>query len=226
MRQFVRISFGMLLLTVGTVLRADDPAGEDRWAEAMERFEALDAQTPPTPGGVVFVGSSSIRGWNLDESFPEWNTLNRGFGGSQLADSVRNIDLLVLRHEPRAVVVYAGDNDIWAGKTPEEVADDFRAFEQAVHGALPETELYYIAIKPSVARWSKADPMRTANGLIEAVCKEKPRCEFINIWDSMLGDDGQPRKELLQSDGLHLTPVGYELWTKAVREAIGEKGKE
>ena len=228
MRRVVRLAWGLTVLMFAGTLFGDEPADEKRWAESMERFEALDAETPPKPGGVVFVGSSSIRGWDLDKSFPKWNALNRGFGGSQLADSVRNIELLVLRHKPRAVVVYAGDNDIWSGDTPEEVADDFRAFEKAVHEALLETEIYYIAIKPSTARWSKADPMRTANGLIAAICEEKPRCDFINIWDPMLGDDGKPRKELLREDGLHLTPAGYELWAKIVKDAVGgeeEKAK-
>lgn len=221
------LRFGLCcgVLFAATVLLGDDKNSSSKpgpWAKAMARFEKLDAEQSPKPGGIVFVGSSSIRLWDLDKSFPDWNALNRGFGGSQLADSVRNIDLLVLKHRPRAVVVYAGDNDIWAGKTPAEVADDFRAFESAIHKNLPETKILYIAIKPSLARWSKAGVMGKANDLIAAICKKSSHCQYINIWDKMLGTDGRPRKELLRSDGLHLSPAGYAIWTNAIRAAIDD----
>lgn len=214
------LALGLILTIQPTPAAEPGAASEDRWAEAMERFERLDGESPPRPGGVVFVGSSSIRLWDLEKFFPELEAVNRGFGGSQLADSLRHIDLLVLRHKPRAVVVYAGDNDINAGKTPGQVSEDFRAFEAAVHDALPETRILYIAIKPSLARWKLAGPMRTANGLIAEICEKHPRCDFVNIWDPMLGDDGKPRDELLQEDGLHLSPAGYALWTKLVQSAL------
>src|ERR1700677_4985783 len=79
-----------------------------------------------------FVVSSTIRFWDLHKSFPELNAVNRGFGGSQLADSVYFAPRIVLKYEPRTVVLYAGDNDLAAGKTPDQVAADFRAFTRLI----------------------------------------------------------------------------------------------
>ena len=213
----------LTLCCAGAPLLASEPAAQpkaDRWASAMQNFEKLDKESPSTPGGVVFVGSSSIRLWKVDEAFPNWNAINRGFGGSQLGDSVRHVELLVIRHKPRAVVVYAGDNDINGGKTPEQVSQDFAAFEKAVHAALPETHIFFVAIKPSTRRWQLADTMQKANRLIETQCEEKPNCHFVDIWDAMLGDDGMPRPELLQKDGLHLTAAGYDVWNSAIKHAF------
>lgn len=194
-----------------------DASAADRWAAEMARFEAQDREHPAKTGGVVFVGSSSIRLWNLEKSFPRLNALNRGFGGSEISDSVKHVDLLVLRHKPRIVVMYAGDNDIANGETPEQVAKDFDAFVAAVHKALPDTKILYIAIKPSVARWKLADQLRDANGRIEAACKKDEHCEFIDVWSAMLDDEGKPRPELFVKDGLHMNDAGYAIWAKLLR---------
>ncbi|MEM9353426.1 MAG: GDSL-type esterase/lipase family protein [Planctomycetota bacterium] len=186
----------------------------------MARFAAADEAAPSEPGGVVFVGSSSIRLWKLGESFPEWSALNRGFGGSELCDSVHYFDLLVAKHKPAAVVLYAGDNDVAAGKTAERVHADFRAFAAKLDAALPECRLLYVAIKPSLSRWDKAAEMKRANDLIAADCGEDERHTFVDIWAPMLGGDGRPRKELFVSDGLHLSKEGYAFWNEAVVEAM------
>ena len=85
--------------------------------------------------------------------FPDLKIINRGIDGTELADAVRYIDRLVLRHEPRLVVVYAGDNDVSSGKLSEQVSVDFERFVRAVHAKLPQTRILYLAVKPSPLRW-------------------------------------------------------------------------
>ena len=192
-------------------------AQADRWAKEMAAFEQQDQQSPPAPGGIVFVGSSSIRLWDLPKAFPGLPVINRGFGGSQIADSVNHIDRLVLRHKPRTVVFYAGDNDLAAGKTPATVIDDFKTFVAKIHAVLPQTRIAFIGIKPSIQRWKLIETVRAANAGIRAYCQEDERLGFIDVDGPMLGWDEKPRKDLLVEDGLHLTPKGYELWTTLVR---------
>ncbi|MEO8521199.1 MAG: SGNH/GDSL hydrolase family protein, partial [Acidobacteriota bacterium] len=193
------------------------PAQPAAWQKEMAAFEAEDAASAPVPGGVVFVGSSSIRLWNLRQSFPDLKAVNRGFGGSEIVDSVDHVDLLVLRHKPRTVIFYAGDNDLAAGKTPETVAADYKAFVGKVRAAQPETRIAFIAIKPSVLRWAIVGKVRAANALIRAYSETDDRLGFVDVDGPMLGWDEKPRKDLLQADGLHLTPKGYELWNTLVR---------
>lgn len=109
-----------------------------KWTEAIDAYTTADAEQPPARGGVVFIGSSSIRKWTtLSQDFPGLPVLNRGFGGSELADSVFYADRIILSYQPRTFVVYAGDNDIKAGKSPETVAADFKALRTKNHAALP-----------------------------------------------------------------------------------------
>jgi lysophospholipase L1-like esterase len=201
--------------------QAPGPAPQaDQWAKEIAAFEQRDAPTPPPPGGIVFVGSSSIRLWDLERSFPGLPAINRGFGGSQIADSVRYADRLVIRHKPRTVVFYAGDNDLAAGKTPAAVAADFKAFVAKVHAQLPETRIAFIGIKPSLQRWALISKVREANALVRDFCTGNDRLGFVDVDGPMLGWDEKPRKDLLVEDGLHLTPKGYELWTALVRPFV------
>ena len=209
----------LILLAVVPVSAQQPPAGlaPDRWEKDISAFEAADKMSPFPKGGIVFVGSSTIRLWDVATHFPDLKILNRGFGGSELADAVRHIDRLVLKHEPRLVVVYAGDNDVGGGRLAEQVAVEFERFVRAVHSRLPQTRILYLGIKPSILRWIQVDRMRTANEMIRAICERDDRLGFLDFDDMMLGWDERPRRELFVEDGLHLSPQGYQLWSAIIR---------
>jgi lysophospholipase L1-like esterase len=187
---------------------------------AIQEFEALDRQTPPPEQPIVFVGSSSIRMWNLSKSFSNLPVLNRGFGGSQIADSVYFAQRIVIKYKPRMVVFYAGDNDLASGKQPAEVLKDFQEFTSQVHAALPKTRIVFISIKPSIARWKLIDSARRTNSLIADFIKSEPRLTFVDVEPLMLGPDGKPRGELFIADGLHMNTKGYELWASLIAPLV------
>jgi lysophospholipase L1-like esterase len=189
----------------------------DRWEKYVAAYEEADRTSPPPKGEIVFVGSSTIRRWDVASYFPGSKIINRGIDGTELADAVRYIDRLVLRYEPRLVVVYAGDNDIGYGKLSEQVSVDFERFVRAVHARLPETRILYIGVKPSPLRWLQVDRMRMANQVIRSICERDDRLAFLDFDNLMLGWDEKPRKELYADDGLHLSPLGYQVWTAGIR---------
>ena len=169
----------------------------------------------------MFIGSSSIRMWQtLEADFPQHHVLNRGFGGSEIADSVRYADRILASHKPPLVVMYAGSNDINAGKSPATVAADFRAFAAKVWERLPRTLIAFISIAPSPARFSQVDRMREANRLIAAACAADPRLHFVDVFPLMLGPDGRPRRELFIDDGLHMNEGGYRVWIPLLRPLL------
>jgi lysophospholipase L1-like esterase len=121
------------------------------------------------------------------------------------------------------VLLYAGDNDIAAGKTPEQVFADFKTFVQKIHTVLPKTRIAYISIKPSPARWSLVEKMKAANQLIEAYSRYNDKLMFIDVFTPMLGADGEPRLELFASDGLHLNAEGYKLWASVIEPYLNKQ---
>ncbi len=197
-------------------------ADADRWESAIKKFEDADKVAPPPQNAIVFIGASSIVRWNLRESFPELGAqaINRGFGGSLAADSTRYADRIVIPYKPRMVVFYAGDNDVEANHTPQQIAGDFAAFERKVHAALPETQIVFISIKPSIRRFPWIEQIKGANALVKQYCATHAHLTFVDIVPQMLGADGKPRKELLVEDGLHMTPAGYKIWNDALRPIL------
>lgn len=194
-----------------------------RWEPAIAAFEEDDAANPPPPGSILFIGSSSIRGWRtLADDFPGHSVINRGFGGSTIADSNEFVDRIVLPYRPSKVALYAGDNDINGGMSPEAAFDDFRTFVSLIHDELPETEILFISIKPSPARWQQQERFTIANRLVEEYAATDDRITYVDIVTPMLDEDGQPRPELYQGDKLHLTREGYAVWADALRPYLEE----
>jgi len=189
-----------------------------QWNAEIAAFQAGDRAHPPVPGAVLFIGSSSIRLWtSLAADFPEVRTLNRGFGGSEIADSTYFADRIVAPYHPRAIVMYAGDNDLETGNSPEQVRDDFAAFVRKARAVDPGVPIAFIAIKPSVARKALLAKIREANALVREYAATQEGVAYIDVFTPMLGKDGQPQPQWFIADGLHLNRRGYLLWINIIK---------
>lgn len=205
---------------LAATLHAQENRDPRRFEAEMKRFEEQDQTQPPREKEVIFIGSSSIRKWNVEQALPDRKTVNRGFGGSTIADANFHFDRLIGKRQPQTIVFYSGDNDIGQGKTAEEVAGEFGKFFAAVQKKLPQTDLIVLPIKPSIKRWSKWEEMQKANALIRETLAKSPRGHYADTVPAMLGEDGMPRKELFVADGLHLSAKGYEVWNETLRKTL------
>jgi lysophospholipase L1-like esterase len=193
-------------------------ANSGAFESEIKAFEAGDKTNSPPKGAILFIGSSSIRLWKtLARDFPQHQVINRGFGGSQIIDSVNYAERIVIPYRPKQIVLYAGGNDINAGKGPEQVFADFKSFVQKVQAALPATPIAYISSAPNPARWAQVEKVKKLNKLIADYVRENSGLTFINVFPKMLGEDGNPRPEIYAPDRLHMNEKGYELWTGIVR---------
>ena len=190
----------------------------DRWQSSMNAFAAADREQLPAGDGVLFVGSSTIRMWSsLAEDFRQLPVvINRGFGGSTMADCHFYARQLVNRYKPRQVLVYAGDNDLAEGRTPTQVLESFASFVSVVRSELPATRISYISIKPSPSRVALLPKIRSANLLLAAYVKTLANAEYSDIYTPMLAADGTPRMELFRPDQLHMNDAGYALWQRVI----------
>ncbi len=217
-RLLALVSFGLL-----SALHAADqtpPESHDfaKWEKEIAAFEQADAQNPPAKGAIVFVGSSSIRLWKtLAQDFPQHRVLNRGFGGSEIVDSVHFADRIVFPYEPRLVVLYAGGNDLNNGTTPEQVVADFQAFAANLRARQPGVGIAYISIAGNPARWAQVEKVKAVNSSIKAWIKDQPHMKFINVFGPMLGEDGLPRPHIFVADQLHMNAEGYKIWAEVIR---------
>jgi lysophospholipase L1-like esterase len=192
-------------------------ANPQKWEKEIAAFEAQDRKGFPKPGGIVFVGSSTIRIWkSLERDFPGYGTLNRGFGGSQLPDSTHFARRILLPYQPRQIVLFAGTNDIAAKRKPRQVALDFSDFVLTVRWLLPRTRISFIELTSSPSRWAQRDAVVETNAVIQRLC-QRNGADFIPVREKLFGPNREPRPELFITDRLHLNADGYKILAEAVR---------
>ncbi|GGK62283.1 SGNH/GDSL hydrolase family protein [Rufibacter glacialis] len=202
---------------------AQKPSNPLVWEKEMRAFEKADSANMPAPGGIVFTGSSSVRGWRtLKQDFPDKPVLNRGFGGSRINDATYHFDRIVKKYQPKQVLLYSGDNDIASGKNAEMTFEEFKLFAKKMKEELPKAEFVYLSIKPSPARWKMYPEMEEANKKIKRYAFWHRKVKYVDVSNPMLGPDGKPKPELYVADGIHMTPTGYELWKKIVEPYLAD----
>ena len=225
----IRVVVGLALAGAGAAVLAQQVAvaapalkpPANRWQSNLEAFAADDLAHKPVPGGVLFVGSSSIRLWdNLSTQFKDLPVVvNRGFGGSGMADCTKYLQQLVIPHKPRLVVVYAGENDLAEGRSPEQVLEALKGFVDGVRKELPQTRIAYVSIKPSPLRAALMPAIQQTNAGISAYAKTAD-VDFIDVHTPMLNGDGSVREELFRADRLHLNAAGYALWKTVIASHV------
>jgi lysophospholipase L1-like esterase len=218
----------LALLALGAAARlsAQQILPSERFEKDIQRFEAADRKSPPPQGAILFIGSSSVVRWKtLAEDFPDYKVINRGFGGSYIADATYFADRIVIPYKPRLIVLRSGTNDIFDGMSPERVFADFQAFVTAVRAKLPKTRIVFMALNPSPDRWANFPKETKANNLIRAFCTAERNLDYVDIVPGMLGPDGKPRPEIYASDKLHPNAEGYKLWTAQLRPHLQAAAK-
>jgi len=202
---------------------AELPAAVDqKWESSLAEFARNDMKHMPPAGGVLFVGSSSIRLWdNLEQQFEaDPVVIKRGIWGAGMQDFTALLDRLVIPYKPRVVVLYAGENDLAEGRRPEQVLRSVETFVQGVRAALPDTRIVYVSIKPSIARAELLTPIRATNALIKDYIAGIGNAKFVDVFTPMLDRQGAPRADLFREDKLHMNAAGYAIWRAAIAPAL------
>jgi len=207
--------------------RVDDAAvsypDPTRWSKEARAFEQQDQREGHPENAVLFVGSSSIVNWSTAEAFPDYPVINRGFGGSIMADSVYYVEPFVLKYRPKLVVVYAGDNDCAEGIPAEYIVRDFRRLADEIHTALPDTEIICLSIKLSDSREHLWPQMRQVNARYKKYAKTKRYITYVDVDTVLRQADGTTDPACYVPDRLHLSEKGYSRWNQLLAPIIRER---
>jgi len=207
-----------LLTLAGCATGTNRPHNFARWEKAIHAFELQDIKHAPPTNAIVFAGSSTISRWKtLAKDFPGLPVLNRGFGGSQIVDATHFADRIIFPYQPKLILFRSGGNDLWAGKSPEEVAGDFQDFAETVHTKLPVAKIVFISWSPTPTRWKQHEQEKQLNTLVGSYIAGKAWLQYLETYDLPLGTNGLPRAELFASDKLHFNAAGYKLLANRVR---------
>lgn len=192
-----------------------------RFEKEILRFEESDQVVMPASGGILFVGSSSIRLWrSLAEDMAPLPVINRGFGGATIGEVNYYFRRIVAKYKPRLLVFYAGENDLYTNMPVDSVVQDFNHFRDSMNRYLPDCRMYFIGIKPSPARWDQQAKFEEANLCFKEVCARDPRWNYVDVGKTMLDTKGLPRREIYRADSLHMNGAGYAEWTKVLKPVL------
>lgn len=171
---------------------------------------------------ILFYGSSTFTLWSdIEAHFPAHNVLNHGFGGATLADCLEYFDRLVTPFRPSAIVLYAGDNDLDNGASPEAVIallKRFLARKRACLGAVP---LGYVSIKVSRQRLHFMHTIGYTNKLADRLLADAEDAAFVDFTRRLTGRGYHPWQDYFTHDPLHMNPAGYRVLGKTIAEYIG-----
>jgi len=189
----------------------------------IRAFKHQDSLSFPKPDGILFIGSSSIRKWtDLEQRFANEPIIRRGVGGSELWQlTAYYTPYILFPYHPRKIFIYAGENDIAAGKTAESVATNFTRLWLMIRQKLPAADIYFMSVKPSPSRAKYFAEFIKANTLVKTFLAGKPKSHFIDLSTAIYKDGTTtPDSSLFQADYLHLNSKGYDKWQAVLKPYV------
>jgi lysophospholipase L1-like esterase len=215
MKKIVSILIAFVLLH--TVLIAQP------YAEEIRAFKEKDSITMPAKGQILLAGSSSFTLWkDVQNYFPAYPILNRGFGGSSLTDLIYYAEEVIFKYEPKQIIIYCGENDFAGNDTlyPAQVAQRFFDLFAMIRARYKKVPIAYISMKPSPARQHLMPKFNVANVMIRNFLKKKKRTTYIDVYHKMLDKEGKPMREIFGPDNLHMNAKGYAIWKELIEPVL------
>lgn len=218
--KFFKIFISLLLLLSPVQAQEQPPFFND-----IQTFKSTDSIAFPGTGKTLFVGSSSFTKWtDVQNYFPNIPIINRGFGGSTLTDVIRYANDVIIPYEPKQVIIYCGENDLAYADTvsAQMVLERFKTLFGIIRSTQPKVPIDFVSIKPSPSRANLMPKMVEANKLIKKFLKKKKHTAFINVYNAMLGTNGQPMPDIFIEDNLHMNAKGYAIWQKIIEPYLNK----
>jgi len=202
-----------------------EPPPPPFWSD-IRNFKNQDSISFPPKNAILFIGSSSFTMWKgMQDSFPGYKIINRGFGGSTLLDQIRYVNDIVFPYEPKQIVIYCGENDLASSDTviAPIVLDRFMQLCKLIR-AKTQAPIAFVSLKPSPSRRHLIPKMLETNRLIEYFiwASKNPfdsttiTFHFIDVHSKMLNQQSQPIPEIFLDDSLHMNAKGYAIWKKEI----------
>lgn len=212
-----KIFAAFLLLTFALIFSQEK---KPMYWQDIQNFKKTDLESAPPKDAILLIGSSSFTKWqDVSDYFPGKVIINRGFGGSRLTDLNYYSEDLLNPYQPKQIIIYCGENDFAddAKLKANVVVKRYKTFYRKIREKFPNIQVDYISIKYSPSREHLWPEMKEANKKIAKFMKKEKNADFIDITKVMNDANGNIRKDLFVEDMLHMTPEGYQLWTKVMK---------
>lgn len=181
----------------------------------IKAFRNSDSIAQPPKNAILLIGSSSFTKWkDVQDYFPEYTILNRGFGGSSLTDVIYYANDVILKYKPKQILIYCGENDVAGSSsvTADTVLERFKILYGIIRSKFKKVPVAYISMKPSPSREKLLPIYVKGNELIKTFLASQKNTAFINVYDSMFDAEGKILTHIFIADKLHMNAEGYKIW--------------
>jgi lysophospholipase L1-like esterase len=211
---------------------ADKPDNRD-----VPRHKEFLKKVASGEGDVIFLGDSITQGWEgagkkaWAETFAPMKAVNLGIGGDRTGHVLWRItegkELVPLK--PKAAVIMIGTNNTGV-HSAEQIAGGIKAIIDELRKQKPEMKILLLGVFPrgggvkkedTVAPPEKLNPkIKQINDLISKYADGK-MVFYKDIGKEFLNAEGGLEKKVMP-DLLHLSPAGYEIWAKAIKDDVAK----
>ena len=169
---------------------------------------------------ILMLGHSLIEFFDWESRFPEHRAVNLGVAGETVEGLLSRINGIANNY-PNAdmIFVMTGANNI-----AMEDYDFFVPYGEIIDKlkrAYPGAKIYIHSVLPIILEWISGSSIEEVNRSIKALAGGKG-VEFVDIY-SFFVENGEPVKEYLLDDGVHLSDRGYEVWSRVVERIIDKE---
>lgn len=196
-----------------------------------DRVDQTDGTWDRQKGGIAFIGDSIVQ--NAKGLYDDWNGFlgredcsNYGIGGQTTVEVSGRIGDLI-KGEYEKVFFILGINDLGWNKQTFITISNYRSMIEQIHEALPDTKVYIISVLPTTEAFFKdqQSKIQMLNLALKNLTNEFDCASFIDVYSSMVGEDGYAKAEYL-SDGLHPNKKGYELIAEVILPYVEESNQD
>ena len=172
-------------------------------------------ESPPNGSGNI---ESQYAYW-LSRTHPDWQVLNRGVNGERTDQIRERFARDAAQPRPAVVVIIAGVNDVYQGRSAESVQRELEAMYTAARAA----KIVVVAgtiIPFNVATADQNARMRAVNDWIRAYADAHGESVVFCDTRAAVAAPGQPDRLVSSPDDLHPSPEGYKLMADALEPAV------
>lgn len=196
-------------------------------AKIQQNYRELN-QNPLKEPDILFIGDSIIEYYPLQELLlTNQYMVNRGIRGYKTDLLRENLDAHIFGQAVDKILLLIGTNDIGKEMPLSETIDNMSIILQEMVRLLPLAQIKLVSVLPvnegetyrGTVYIRTNQKIQTLNQAYHELAQGMMNVEFINVFESLLGEDGQ-LKPAYTTDGLHLTIEGYRVLSKALQKEI------
>ena len=163
---------------------------------------------------VAFIGDSLTDGYDLKMYYPEMKVINRGIGGDTTHGVLARLDTSIIEPAPRVVVMMIGTNNLG------DMFTDYEEILIKLKSELPDTKVVILSIPPSCGDYASRNGQIAINNVKIKSLAEKYDYTYVDVFTPLFDFERDELRAEYTTDGIHFTPLGYEVITAEVKPVL------